>query len=268
MRRNLGTYCVLWCTGATTGTLLAGRLYDLSPHAAFYVTGVLAVALLIVFVSTPSPHVATEAVACANGPNNGDEGVPQRVANDFFYLSKVLILLSYFTFGSLRSLFPKYAAQVGFSATLVSVLLFTATLAQTAVFLVFRNTAFWHYRYWPLLITTAGAGASFFLLGHMSSLWALPALFLLIGLFLGTSYFSSIYYSMARPNAGVESAAWHEMTLGLGSTFGPIVGGVFAERAGSIIASFALSGAAAAVGLAVAAYFLVRHVGRLAPSGA
>ena len=267
MRRNLGTYCVLWCAGVTAGTLMAGRLYDLSSSAAFYGTGALAVAVLIVFAVTPSPGAAATSASCPTGPNNDYEEVPQRVATDFLYLSRVLGFLSYFTFGSLRSLFPKYGAQEGMSATLVSVLLFTAMFAQTGVFLVFRNTAFWHYRYWPLLVATAVASTSFFLLGHVSSVWLLPGLMLCIGLFLGTTYFSSIYYSMARPKAGIESAAWHETTLGLGSTFGPIVGGLFAGWTDSIIASFALSGAVAAVGLGAATRFLVRASRRRAAPG-
>jgi MFS family permease len=267
VRRVLGTFNVLWCGGTTAGTLLAGPLYDLHPNLPFHVALGLAAIVLVLFLLTPSPHATGSAGAAAGPPNHEEAGVPAEVAAGFLYLSKVMVFLAYFTYGSLRALFPKYGTQLGFSATIVSSLLFMTMLAQTGVFLLFRNTGFWHYRYWPLLVTTAAATASFFAIGSVSSVPLLAVLFVCIGLFLGCSYFSSIYYSMARPKAGVESAAWHEMTLGTGTTLGPILGGFFAQQTGSMTAPFMLSGAVATIGLGIAVQFFLRRVRIWAPPG-
>ena len=259
IRRNLGTYNVLWSVGLTCGTLLAGRLYDLGSHWPFHVCACIALALLVLFVVTPSPHAPEEEEAAARNAEHTDEDVQRELANSFLYLSKVLVFLAYFTFGSLRSLFPKYGEGLGFSATTISVLLFMVVLAQTGIFLLFRNTGFWHYRFWPLLLATAGAGVSFFVIGSTSNELLLVVPLLCVGIFVGCSYFSSLYYSMSRDNAGVESAAWHEMTLGMGSTFGPIVGGLFAQHADSVTAPFVLSGVAAVIGFGITAQFLLRR---------
>ena len=266
MRRNLGTFNVLWCGGVTCGTILAGPLYDVSAYWPFYVAAAIAVALLILFIVIPSPRGTQEEVDAASSSDHEEKEVPREVANSFLYLSKVLVFLAYFTYGCLRSLFPKYGAQMGLSATAVSFLLFVAVGGQTVTFLLFRNTGFWHYRFWPLLATTAAAAAAFFVVGSAADVPAFIVPFLCIGLFLGCSYFSSIYYSMARPGAGAESAAWHEMTLGTGSTLGPIVGGLFAMHTESITAPFVLSGVVAVIGLGITVQFFLRRFGRAGQS--
>jgi len=264
MRRNLGTFSILWCAGVALGTLAAGPLYDLGGHWAFLLAAGIALALLLLFAVSPSPH-GPQRIPDGTSAANEEEVIPRETANGFLYLSKVLVFLAYFTYGALRTLFPKYGAQIGFSATVVSRLLFVTVAAQTGVFLLFRTTGFWHYRFWPMFAGAGGAAISFFALGWVSSPAGLVMPFFVIGLFLGCSYFSSIYYSMARPRAGVESAAWHEMTLGTGSTLGPILAGLFAEQTGSLTSPFLLSGAAAAIGLGIAIQFYLRQVGRSEP---
>jgi len=258
MRRSLGTYNVLWSVGVTCGTFLAGPLFEFGTAWPFYGASVVAVVLLGVFLATPSPADVVEAVDSPVEEDPDALKVSPEVANSFLYLSKALVFLAYFSYGCLRSLFRKYGAQLEFSVTGTATLLFVTVLAQTGTFVLLRNTGFWHYRHWPLLLAAGLGAGSFALIASVSSpLLMVPALAAL-GFFTGCAYFSSIYYSMARPKANVESAAWHEMTLGIGLTLGPITGGLFAQRAGGVAAAFLLMAVVALAGFGITLQFLLR----------
>ena len=265
VRRSLGTYNVLWCFSNACGTFLAGRLYEVGRAWPFHVGACLAAVALLLLAVMRSPNAHDAASESASGPHDCEDEVPRELATTFFYLSRVINFLAFFTLGSLRYLFPKYGEMAGFSPSTISTLLFVLVMAQGATFVLFRNTGFWHYRFWPLLLTAAGAAVSFFVVASVPNLTVLVVAFLCIGVFLGCSFFSSIYYAMARPAAGVESAAWHETAVGVGLAIGPIAGGLFAQKTGSITAPFLLSGVVAAIGFGITVQFLLRLIRRSGP---
>jgi len=77
-------------------------------------------------------------------------------------------------------------------------------------------------------------------IGGIPPMAALCAAGLLLGIGFGAVYTGSIYYSMRLPEGAARGAALHETALGLGSTAGPLLCGMFM--------SVAADGALAALG--------------------
>ena len=265
IRRNLGTFNVLWSVGMAVGVLLTGTLYELRPSLPFHIAACNVGVLFVAFLLLPSPPLLSPQ---ANDAPDQPEAARPQAGVSFLYLSRVMMFLCYFAVFNLRFLFPKYGEHLGFSESQVSLLLFVVLLSQTLTFLALRTTGFWHYRFWPLIVAAVVGSASFFVIGSVQNYFVLVLSFVFIGLFTGCCYFSGIYYSMARPKAGVESAAWHEATLALGAALGPIVGGAFADVTGSYAAPFFLSGAVMLIALGVTVQFFMRSVEARAQPGA
>lgn len=261
MRRSLGSFNVLWSAGGMCGILLAGWLYEVNPRLPFYVVCALTCTMLTVFLLAGSPRLAGDSGDEA-APREGAQ--PQEVApatmTAFLYLSRVMNFLSFFALASFRFLFPRYADHVGFDTTTVGTLLTVMLLAQTATFLLLRNTGFWHYRLWPLLAASALTAGSFFIAGSAGTRYLVIVPLFCSGVLGGFCYTSSIYYSMARPKAGVESAARHEMTVGMGAALGPVVAGYLTDRTGDPATLFILSGVVALIIFGVALQFLIRSL--------
>jgi len=226
----------------------------MGPRFPFYGTALLTCAVIAVSFLLPPTRAA------GKGPvDEGaepEDGVPPGRLIAFFYLSRVTNFLVYFVVASLGFLLPKYGRHVGFNSVAVGALLSVMTLAQGAVFLLLRNKAFWHYRVWPLLAASAVAAASCFLVASGGNRYLVIAPLVFVGVAAGLSYTSSIYYSLARPNAGLSSAAWHEVTVGVGAALGPITGGYLADRTGDPAMPFTLSGIVFLIALGVALQLL------------
>lgn len=266
MRRNLGSFCVLWCSGMTCGTLLSGPLFEWSHVAPFWLAGLVALGLVALFAAAPSPRTCRGEQGAAGSANGADDHAPPELARNFLYLARVANFLVYVALACVRFLFPKYGIdELTMSETGVAGLLFLTALGQTSAFVVLRHTGFWHYRYWPVTVCVMAAGVGFWVLTATTVVWVFAVCLTCIGITAGMTYFASIYYAMARPDTGARHAAWHESVLGLGSALGPIMGGELAQRTGDLTAPFKMSAAVCLLCLALMAVLFLRRSRRARP---
>ena len=123
--------------------------------------------------------------------------------------------------------------------------LFAYAIGYFATFCVLGAWSGWVMRPWRLLavqmpIAVAAVVVLVLGIGGIPPMAALCAAGLLLGIGFGAVYTGSIYYSMRLPEGAARGAALHETALGLGSTAGPLLCGMFM--------SVAADGALAALG--------------------
>ena len=227
IRRNLGSFNISWGTGVFVGALVSGRIYELDPHLPFIMASAAALVALALLFRLPGRLPGRVTPAPAEQAKR-DVPTPQ-FARSFVRLCLLLNFLTYFAVTMLQYLYPKLGDSLQFRPGSISFLISLSLLSQIAVFYGLRNTRFWHYRLWPMMLFTLTAAVCFFVIGSVRQYWLLALAFLLVGLYRGVSSFNSLFYSMASPQSSGRSAARHEMVVGLGCCLGPLAGGLLAQ---------------------------------------
>lgn len=130
-----------------------------------------------------------------------------------------------------RALLGEGLPEVTAKAT-ANAALFLYAIGYFATFLLLGAWSGWVLRPWRLLALQAPialAALGVLLLGNAGSIpaIALYAAALLLGTGFGAVYTGSIYYSMRLPEGAARAAALHETALGIGSTAGPVLCGLF-----------------------------------------
>lgn len=110
--------------------------------------------------------------------------------------------------------------------------LFSYALGYFGMFVLLGAWSGWVLRPWRLLalqvpIAAAALAVLWLGLGPVPSTPVLCAVALLLGLGFGAVYTGSIYYSLRLPDGAARAAAMHETALGIGSTAGPLLCGLF-----------------------------------------
>jgi predicted MFS family arabinose efflux permease len=110
--------------------------------------------------------------------------------------------------------------------------LFTYALGYFAMFVLLGAWPGWVLRPWRLLalqtpIIIAALAVLWLGNGPVPPTLALCGVSLLLGIGFGAVYTGSIYYSLRLPEGAARAAALHETALGIGSTAGPLLCGVF-----------------------------------------
>ena len=129
---------------------------------------------------------------------------------------------------------------LGFSGRDFGIFLAGVYLFQTLTFASLGAWKGWHFRAWPLLAAQAVSLLALIVLGRLHSLPLIWATAPAIGLGLGFSYSSSIFYSLYRQDDPGRSTGAHEALLGTGTFVLPLAGGWAAQLSGSLLAPYAL----------------------------
>ena len=178
----------------------------------------------------------------------GSSDVPAGAA-EFLPLGLWANFVSWFCLANVQSLYPKLASSRGFSPQLIGCLLFMVGAAQSLFFLVLRSTRAWHFRYGPLVAVHAVAAGGMLVIFGASAVPPLAVAFALVGLGLGLSYYSSIFYSLCGDGGAGRKSGIHELMVGSAFFLGPLAGGLCAQylglRAPFILCAALLAGTAA-----------------------
>lgn len=261
-RRSLllavGRFNVAWSLGFLVGPALAGTLYA---HGAAYVFGMAAglAALLplgLLFLPLREPEPETTPADTAS----------LAASRLFLPIAWVANFATFFANGTVRSLFPKFATDLGVAPDLLGVLIALIGLTQTTAFLLVSRTESWQFRLGPLTAVQLLAAAGLCTLAFGAS----PATFaiglLIQGALVAATFTASIFYSLHAEGPGGQRTGIHEGIVGSGFLVGPLAGGLLADHIGPR-APFLLASAVILAAIALQALILRRGRRRAARPG-
>jgi MFS family permease len=243
---RLGIFNLSWSLGIMVGPMIGGFLFSIDYRLPWcYAIGTNSFLLLLLLVSRP-PGAGAPA---GSGTVVGGTGERPANAAEFLSLGLWANFISWFCLSNVQSLYPKLAVERGFTPPQIGFLLFLVGLAQSAFFIVLRASRSWHFRFGPLVAVHAVAAAGMLIVFGGRSLPILSVAFPLIGIGLGLSYYSSIYYSLCAEGRAGKRTGIHEFMVGSAFFLGPLAGGACAQfiglRAPFLLCAALLGGTAA-----------------------
>ncbi len=250
MERAIGLFNVLWSIGKGLGFLTAGWMTGhLGPRYALWSAAAAGLAILLFYPWSEGRS------AGGRDPQRSPEHAVFRalgyVANFFAFGLGATFQIHFFHFLNEENLGTMMDRKTFFGVFLGAVF-----MAQTATFLAMRRGNRWAYRRAPLFSTQLLLAASAAALALARDDRLILALSPLVGIGLGFSYASSIYYSLHGPAEHGKYSGIHEAVLGSGNIVFPLLGGMLADALRDARAPYLLAAAGmiAAVGIEEAVY--------------
>jgi MFS family permease len=188
----------------------------------------------------------------------------QQLATRYLYLSWAANSVSYLALSIIRYLLPKFIYQIAESGRALRMAPLTSGLmmlcqagAQFIMFFVLGTTQRWRYKFTPLVVSQicASFGFLFIWLSNSPGLWGIGLI--IIGLNVGMTYSSSIYYSLHGSTDPGGKSGWHESILHSGTIIGPTIGGALADYVG-LKSPYLFCAAVTLMGLPVQLFILRR----------
>jgi MFS family permease len=243
--KRVSVFNLFWTGGLMIGYLgggYIGYVGGVQARALFYFASIAALCATAMLAIQPRP-VSKEQRAGGKEQETiaQEQDIPDRqLANRFLYLSWVANSVSYLTLSIIRYILPKYiyhqVNELGITlrmAPLLSGLLMLCQAgAQFVMFFILGTTERWRYRYKLLVISQIFASFGFLLIWFSGSPWLWAPGLMIIGLNVGITYSSSIYYSLYGSSDPGGKSGWHESILHSGTVIGPSIGGALASYAG------------------------------------
>lgn len=220
--RALGWFNLAWSLGTAGAPVVAGWLYAaMGPPAPFYLAAGTATLVFLCWLKPPTVPPL----------DSGPKDLPPR-QEDFAPVARGVNFLHWLVLSGVITLYPLWAGVLGFDPQRIGRLQGIAHGVRTLVFLGLMIWGGWVYRREGLLLACGvGAVGCLLLAATRSPTWHAGG-FAGIGLLGGIAYFSSLLYSLDRPQGRGEGGGWHEAVLGSGAILGPILGGGFADTLG------------------------------------
>jgi len=215
------------------GPPISGHLFQLSPLAPFYVASIVSLCNFGIILSqakTSGDKPKVEQIETIP-KSRGGALCPSSVL-PYLYIAWIANFSSYFTLGITRYLSPKMTIERGIGSGTFGNLMLLLGIGQMIMFyyLGTESSQKLHYRLFPLVGFQSLALIALLSIWrfHNISIWAIS--FFMIGITIGMTYFSSIYYSLhGNLDKGGKSGA-HEAVLGSGALLSPFVGGIAADK--------------------------------------
>ena len=212
------------------GFFSAGFLFRIGQEIPF-AFGVISIVITMLFLyrQPPMPRIIKSTIGSTIAKTGEDR--PGNYGS-FLYIAWCANFVSWFNLGVMRNLFPKLGTELGFSSMLVGTLIFIITFTQTIMFFILGRTHRWHYRLGPILLFQFLSFLSLWIFVFSSSVIYFATAMIFLGLSAGLTYFSSIFYSLYGSLDKGRKSGLHEAVIGTGALFGPLAGGLFADRFG------------------------------------
>ncbi|KKL98381.1 hypothetical protein LCGC14_1824970, partial [marine sediment metagenome] len=158
--------------------------------------------------------------------------------------------------GMVWYIFPKLGTQLQISPLFLGLLMFILSLSRVLTFYGLGRVHRWHYRIFPLVLFQLITAVGLIIIFIASSLPLFFLAFVFIGVGLGMTFSSSLFYSINITSQKGPSAAIHEMVLMSGFLLGPLIGGAVAQKF-SLRAPYLAFAAIAVVGISI--QFLIKR---------
>ena len=227
LNRNVGLFNVAWTIGIMLGPLVGGLLWaHWGTYAGFFISAGLLI-ISIVFVSF-TPTDTREAPAPTTTPSEPPR--PVELVRIFLYMAWLANFASFFSRGTVGTMFPKLGDDLGFSEPLVGFLLFIMSFSMLVAFFIARLSDRWQYSF-PALSGACVLGILGMLLAvYTTDAWIIGAGFFITGLASGGTYVASLTYALhGAVHNRAQRTGFHEAVLGSGVFMGPLLGGVAAQ---------------------------------------
>ncbi|MBT5829744.1 MAG: MFS transporter, partial [Candidatus Latescibacteria bacterium] len=220
--KDLGRFNVAWSLGFVIGPMVGGIMFETQPSSAFLLGIVLMAVMFFAFVFLHI-HERDDVL-----PNEAIDAMP--LARLFLPMAFVANFATFFSIGTVRSLFPKLATDLGIAPGILGGLMALIGLAQLTAFYFMSRTDRWQFKRMPLILAQvlACVGLLLLALGKHPVVFALGLL--MVGVLAGITFTVSIFYSLFTQGPGGRRTGFHEAIVGSGFLFGPLLGGVVGEH--------------------------------------
>jgi DHA1 family tetracycline resistance protein-like MFS transporter len=229
LARNIGSFNMSWTASQFIGPTLSGILFSLHPRVPFWAAAALSFLLFFLLrasISDRSPQPAKGEAILPLRSEDSDRGM------GFLYAIWIANFASWFILGNLRYQFPKLARDMAISPFTIGLLLSCVGLSQFLGFFFLRGSDRWHFKKSYLLGAQVLSASALLLIFFLPQNLIFAFAFILIGLAVSLTYYSSLYYSVRLLKRKGKGTGLHESILGSGVVLGPILGGVVALSVG------------------------------------
>jgi MFS family permease len=229
LARNIGSFNMSWTASQFFGPTLSGFLFSLHPRVPFWAAAAFSFLLFFLLRASVSDRSPQPAKGGANLPL-GTEDADGTMG--FLYAIWIANFASWFILGNLRYQFPKLARDMAISPFAIGLLLGCVGLSQFLGFFFLRGSDRWHFKKSYLLRAQLLSAAGLLLIFFFPQKLIFASAFILIGLSVSLTYYSSLYYSVRLLKRKGKGTGLHESILGSGVVLGPFLGGVVALSVG------------------------------------
>lgn len=229
LARNIGSFNLSWTASQLIGPTLSGFLFVIYSRLPFLLAGGLSFLLFFFVWASVGERERHLERKQAPLPAEVKKSNGQR---SFLYAIWLANFASWFILGNVRYQFPKLARELTMAPYMIGLLMSCVGLSQFLGFFFLRESERWHFKKSFLLGAQILAAAALLLIYLFSNKFIFASAFILIGVCVSLTYYSSLYYAVRLLTKKGKGTGLHESILGSGVVLGPLLGGVAAQTAG------------------------------------
>jgi MFS family permease len=229
LMQKMTLFNISWSTGFAVGPLVGGILFGMNFKLPFYFAFFVSVLVLFVlFYRTPKVSFSSKSKTFTG--KTLLSGDPPDSFSLYIRISRMANFILCLCLGMVRYIFPKLATELQISPSFLGLLFFILALSLMLTFYGLGRVHRWHYRIFPLVLFQLIAAVGLVIIFIASSFPLFFLAFVFIGVGLGMSFSSSLFYSVNVTSQKGPSAAIHETVLMSGFLLGPLIGGAVAQK--------------------------------------
>jgi len=249
LTQKMALFNISWSTGFAVGPLIGGILFGMNFKLPFYFAFFVSVLVLFVLLyKTPKVSLATKSKSFTDKTLLSED--PPDSFSLYIKISRMANFILCLCLGMMRYIFPELATELQISPSFLGLLFFILAFSQMLTFYGLGRVHQWHYRVFPLALFQLIAAVGLIVIFTASSLPLFLLAFVFIGVGLGMTFSSSLFYSINITSQKGPSAAIHEPVLMSGFLLGPLIGGAVAQRL-SLRAPYLAFAAIVVVGISI-----------------
>ncbi len=249
LMQKMALFNISWSAGFAVGPLVGGILFGMNFKLPFYFAFFVSVLVLFVlFYKTPKLSLSSKSKTFTG--KTLLSGDPPDSFSLYIRISRMANFILCLCLGMVRYIFPKLATELQISPSFLGLLFFILALSLMLTFYGLGRVHRWHYRIFPLVLFQLIAAVGLIVIFTTSSLPLFFLAFVFIGVGLGMTFSSSLFYSINITSQKGPSAAIHETVLMSGFLLGPLIGGAVAQKF-SLRAPYLAFAAIAVVGISI-----------------
>lgn len=247
--QRMALFNTSWSGGFAIGPLLGGILFEINFKLPFYLA--LFSSTFIFFIlpresSKVNPFTKSK-TSIYKTPFPKD---PPENFSLYIIISRIANFTLGFSVGMILYIFPKLGTQLAISPSFLGFLMSSLAFSQTFTFYGLGIIHQWRYCIFPLIFFQLLAIIGLVVIFFTNTLPLFFLAFVFIGMGIGMTYSSSLFYSVNIPWQRGPSTAIHETILASGFFLGPLVGGIIAQKL-SLRAPYLATVAIVAVGILI-----------------